>query len=108
MYYDGSIASRLRELQKETDAAYARVNFVHLQLSQAYDKIKILEEENARLKEGLAPLESKEEAPATLEDILKEESEISKKVDALQQEFDSQNITEHGSRRTKKTKRNTV
>ena len=50
MYYDGTIASRLRELQKETNAAYARVNYIHTQLGLAFERIRDLEEENLNLK----------------------------------------------------------
>jgi hypothetical protein len=50
MYYDGSIASRLRELQREADAAYARVNYIQNQLGFACDKIRELEDENLKLK----------------------------------------------------------
>lgn len=49
MYYDGSIASRLRELQNEADAAYARVNYVHELLKDAYAHIKNLEDQNQEL-----------------------------------------------------------
>jgi len=55
MYYDGSISSRLRELQKELDTSYARVNFVHVLLGEAYNKIKDLEAENDRLQAYLNP-----------------------------------------------------
>lgn len=50
MYNPGSIADRLRELQRETDAAYARLNFVHSLLGEAFDKIHKLEGENTSLK----------------------------------------------------------
>ena len=53
MYYDGSIASRLRELQRELDAAYARVNYVQTLLAGAYEQIRDLEEENADLKDKI-------------------------------------------------------
>ena len=57
MYYDGSISSRLRELQKELDSSYARVNFVHALLSEAYSRIKELEAANTRLENQLSLLD---------------------------------------------------
>jgi hypothetical protein len=56
MYNPGSIADRLRELQRETDAAYARLNFVHSLLGEAYNKIHILENQNTSLKLQLETL----------------------------------------------------
>lgn len=43
MYNDGSISHRLREMQRETDAAYARVHFINRLLGEAQERIKNLE-----------------------------------------------------------------
>lgn len=50
MYNPGSIADRLRELQREADAAYARLNFVHSLLGESYNKIHDLVKENTSLR----------------------------------------------------------
>jgi hypothetical protein len=43
MYNDGSISHRLREMQREADAAYARVHFINKVLGDAQGKIRELE-----------------------------------------------------------------
>jgi hypothetical protein len=86
MYYDGSIASRLRELQREADASYARVNFIQNQLGYAYDKIRDLEKENLELKSELYTLSFnnaiKDEVPEVVNSEVIDISNNSESIDS--------------------------
>jgi len=52
MYNDGSISHRLREVQREADAAYARVHFINKLLGDAQEKIRDLERRLERCEES--------------------------------------------------------
>lgn len=57
MYYEGSIADRLRESQRELNVAHARVQFVHNQLGVAGARIRELEAKNLELTQQLEQLQ---------------------------------------------------
>jgi predicted nucleic acid-binding Zn-ribbon protein len=59
MYNDGSILQRLREMQRETDAAYARVHYVHNLLRDVNERNKFLETRIKELEEQIEVREAK-------------------------------------------------
>jgi len=83
MYHDGTISGRLREAQRETNAALARVSHLSELLAQGYTRIKELECSNLLLAEHNKTLQSLLDSKNNQSVLLEETAPVSDSVETL-------------------------